>query len=147
MTLTWLFAALLGLPAGFTEAPAYVRLFTPRGAPPGAYRTFTATRDLDAVLAALSRDPSPARADVRAVREPPLQVESVVAADAFGQSGGYNRWKLALLYGAKRVKVARGPRVQDGRVVEAWTFISPFPDPTLERLNPGTLLIVLRLQP
>jgi hypothetical protein len=75
-----------------------------------------------------------------------VEARPVAAAEAFGQSGGYNRWKLARLYGARRAKVARMPRVENGRVVEAWTLISPYPDPGLERLEPGTLLIVLRLR-
>ena len=141
MLLTWLLAALLTLPDGFTESPAYVRLFTPAAVPPGTYRTFTTSRDLDAVLAGLPRDAS--RPEGSGSFEPQLEI----AADAFGQSGGYNRWKLALLYGARRARVARGPRLEDGRVVEAWTLVSPYPDPQLDRLNRGTLLIVLRLQP
>ena len=139
MALTWLILALLTVPDGFTDAPAYVRLFTPAGAPPGAYRTFTTKRNLDAVLAALPRDAS--RPASGGSFEPQLEI----VGDAFGQSGGYNRWKLALLYGAKRAKVARGPRLEHGRVVEAWTLVSPYPDPELERLNTGTLLIILKL--
>jgi hypothetical protein len=49
------------------------------------------------------------------------------------------------VYGARRARVARGPRVVDGRVVESWTLISPYPDPGLQRLEPGTLLIVLKV--
>jgi hypothetical protein len=141
MAFACLILALLGVPAHFTETPRFVRLFTPRGAVPGTYRTYTTDRDLDAVLAAIRHDPS----------TPPdngsFEPQSVIASDAFGQSGGYNRWKVALLYGAKRARVARGPRLENGRVIEAWTFVSPYPDADLERLNPGTLLIVLRLQP
>ncbi len=141
MPFACLILALLGVPGDFTEAPAFVRLFTPRGSPPGTYRAYTTVRNLDTVLAAIRQDPS----------TPPgngsFEPQSVIASDAFGQSGGYNRWKVALLYGARRAQVARGPRVEDGRVVEAWTLVSPYPDPRLERLNPGTLLIVLRLQP
>jgi hypothetical protein len=129
MALTWLLAALLGAP-GFTEAPEYVRLFTPRGVPAGTYRTYTADRSIEEVTAGLTGK---------------FAMESSIASDAFGQSGGYNRWKLALLYGARRVKVARGPRLEGGHVVEAWTLVSPYPDPALERLNTGTLLIVLKL--
>lgn len=139
MVLACLLLALLQPPAGFTETPAYVRLFTPRAAPPGTFRTFTANRDLDAVLSALGSDPSLSRENGS------FQAQAVIAAEAFGESGGYNRWKLAMLYGGRRARVARGPRVENGRVVEAWTLISPYPDPSLERLNPGTLLIVLRL--
>jgi len=141
MPLTWLLAALFTLPGGFTEAPAYVRLFTPAAVPPGTYRTFTTPDDLATVLGRLPRDAS--RPASGGTFEPQLEI----ATDAFGQSGGYNRWKLALLYGARRAKVARGPRLEHGRVVEAWTLVSPYPDPELDKLNPGTLLIVLRLQP
>lgn len=141
MPFVCLILALLGVPGDFTEAPAFVRLFTPRAAPRGTYRTYTTGRDLDAVLAAIRQDPS----------TPPgtgsFEAQSVIASDAFGQSGGYNRWKVALLYGGTRARVARGPRIENGRVVEAWTLVSPYPDAELERLNPGTLLIVLRLQP
>ena len=34
-----------------------------------------------------------------------------------------------------------------GRVVEAWTLISPYPDETMTTLRQGTLLIVLTLDP
>lgn len=129
------------LPHGFMESPAFLPLFTPRGLPPGTYRTYTSRHDLDTVVAALRRDRS-----VASGREG-LAVHSLIASDAFGQSGGYNRWKLALLYGARRARIARAARVADGRPVEAWTLISPYPDAQLEHLNPGTLLIVLRLTP
>lgn len=138
-TLLLLRLFLPGPPSGFTDAPAFVPLFTPRGVPAGTYRTYVSGGALDSVLAAVRRDPSLAAA--AGAFEP----QAVIASEAFGQSGGYNRWKLALLYGARRARVARGPRVVDGRVVEAWTLVSPYPDVELERLNPGTLLIVLRL--
>ena len=131
----------LGVLSGFTEAPVFVPLFTPRAVPPGTYRTYTTVRDLDTVLRGVRDDPSLRGGNGS------FEPQSVIAADAFGQSGGYNRWRLALLYGAKRARVARGPRIEDGRVVEAWTLVSPYPDAALERLNPGTLLIILRLPP
>lgn len=127
--------------AGFTETPAYVPLFTPRALPVGTYRTYTSKEALDTVLAAIRADSSLQKGHGS------FEAESVIASEAFGQSGGYNRWKLALLYGAARARTARGPRLENGRVIEAWTLVSPYPDPELERLNPGTLLIVLRLQP
>ena len=141
MAYACLILAALGLGGGFTEAPAFVPLFTPRGVPPGTYHTYTSGRDLESVLAELRTDPSLSR------EHGSFEPQSVVASEAFGESGGYNRWKMALLYGAKRARVARGPRFESGRVVEAWTLISPYPDTSLERLNPGTLLIVLRVQP
>jgi hypothetical protein len=105
-------------------------LFTPPRVPDGTYRTYVSPRPIDAVLAGM---------------EAGIDARPLVAFEAFGQSGGYDRWKLARLYGAKRAYVARLPRIENGRVVEAWTLISPYPGPTLERLEPGTLLIVLRL--
>ena len=62
--------------------------------------------------------------------------------DAFGLSGSYNRWKVAGLYRSRRASVSRGPRMHAGQM-ESWTLIAPYPDPTLQRLEPGTLIIVL----
>jgi hypothetical protein len=52
---------------------------------------------------------------------------------------------VARLYGAERARVSRGARTENGRAVESWTLISPYPDPTLQKLERGTLLVVLRL--
>jgi hypothetical protein len=134
-----LLLAQTALPPHFTEAPAFVPLFTPRGVPAGTYRAFTSPEDLDSVLTSVRRNSS--------LPLPPgsFEPQSVIASEAFGQSGGYNRWKLALLYGARRTRIARGPRIENGRTIEAWTLISPYPDANLEQLNAGTLLIVMRL--
>lgn len=123
--------ALLLTLAGWTESPLYRPLFTPPRLPEGIYQTYVSPRPIDWILA-----------DMQAG----VEARPVSAFEAFGQSGGYNRWKLARLYGAKRANVARLPRVENGRVVEAWTLISPYPDPSFERLEPGTLLIVLSLR-
>jgi hypothetical protein len=64
--------------------------------------------------------------------------------DAFGLSGSYNRWKVAGLYRSRRAQVARGPRLNQGEF-ESWTLIAPYPDETLQRLETGTLVIVLRM--
>ena len=125
-TLAVLFLAL----TGWTESPMFRHLFTPARVPEGTYRTYVTPRPVDEVLATMAAG---------------VDAQPLVALEAFGQSGGYDRWKLARLYGATRAKVARLPRVENGRVVEAWTLISPYPDAALERLEPGTLLIVLRL--
>jgi hypothetical protein len=117
--------------AGWTESPRFRLLFTPPRVPQGTYQTYVSPRAIREILA-----------EMQAGVEP----QAVVALEAFGQSGGYDRWALARLYGATRARVARLPRVEHGQVVEAWTLISPYPDPTLERLEPGTLLIVLRLR-
>ena len=73
------------------------------------------------------------------------QPASTAALDAFGQTGDYDRWALARLYGGRHPRVARGPRLApDGRT-ESWTLISPYPSPTLRRLESGTLALVLRV--
>jgi hypothetical protein len=37
--------------------------------------------------------------------------------------------------------------MENGRGVESWTAESPYPDPSLGRLDGGTLLIVMRVPP
>ena len=59
---------------------------------------------------------------------------------AFGAAGPYNRTTLARLYGGTRVQVARGWAEYDDRF-ESVTLISPYPDPSLVRLSPGTMAI------
>lgn len=123
-------------PAGFREAPEFLGVFTPPRAPAGTYATYVSASELERSLK-----------EIRGHAEMPADwaIQTLPPFDAFGRSGGYDRWKLARLYGSRRARVARGPRLVDGRVVEAWTLISPYPDARLERLEPGTLLIVLRV--
>jgi hypothetical protein len=121
------------------EAPEYLPLFTPPRAPVGAYSTYVSKLDIDAAVTRIRRDP--AAASVPGA----WQVHALIPFDAFGQSGGYDRWKVARLYGAKRARVARGPRMENGQVVESWTLVSPYPDALVQRLEPGTLLIILRV--
>ena len=59
--------------------------------------------------------------------------------------GTYDRFKLARLFGSHRPDVARGPHGRRGLVEESWTLMSPYPSPDLSQLEPGTLLIVLRV--
>ena len=117
--------------------PVYLDLFAP-AIHRSAYQAFVSPLPLDRLLKSLT-DPGFA--------SPPgaWQPERQLAVDAFGRAGRYDRSKLARLYGARRVDVARAPRIEDGRVVESWTLVSPYPDPRLERLEPGTLILVLRL--
>ena len=67
-------------------------------------------------------------------------VESLEALDAFGAAGDYSRFALARLYAGKRVRVMRGWVKQDGRFL-SMTLLSPYPDATLTRLLPGTMVI------
>ena len=122
------------------EAPPYVDLFAPRSAR-DAYYAYVSGLDLERALQAL--------AGARDLLHPPgaWQPRSFGAVDAFGLSGPYNRSLLAAVYGARAARVARGPRSQDGRVAESWTLISPYPSIDLNHLEPGTLLLILRVPP
>jgi hypothetical protein len=121
---------------GWLEVPAYVPLFAP-ATHAGAYRAFVSPLPLTELLRTL--------ADDQTLLRPPGAWEGRRggALDAFGRSGGYDRWTLAQLYGGRGATVARGPRAVGGRVVESWALISPYPDPQLRRLEPGTLILVL----
>jgi len=83
-----------------------------------------------------------------AVLRPPgaWEPHAMIPYDAFGLSGSYNRWKVAGLYRSRRAYVSRGPRINEGQL-ESWTLIAPYPDTTLQRLESGTLIIVLRIPP
>ena len=143
-------AALVGLVATFVTAqvpstgawqaaPGYLRLFAPSGPRAAAYRTYVSPLDLDTVLTRLSTDTS--------LLHPPgaWSPAALLPSDAFGDTGAYDRSKMARLYGSTRVMVARGPRGPGGRPIEAWTLISPYPSRDMEHLESGTLLIVLDL--
>jgi hypothetical protein len=72
-------------------------------------------------------------------------VQRLGAGDAFGAEGSYNRIRLAVLVGGRRLDVARGSiRDADGAVT-AFTLISPYPDPELRELKPGTMTIVFHV--
>src|SRR5262249_2769114 len=68
--------------------------------------------------------------------------EQVAPVDALGTAGGYDRAAVARLYGALRPTVARG-WIRRGGELESVTLVSPVPDPTATRLEPGTLIIRL----
>lgn len=121
------------------EAPEYLNLFAPV-AHRENYRAYVSPDGLDDTLRRLMADP--------AVQRPAgaWTPEWVHPFDAFGRTGSYNRWKLAGLYGSRRARVARGPRVDQGQA-ESWMLVAPYPDPALQRLESGTLIIVLRLPP
>jgi len=108
----------------------------------------------DPALAALFTPPRPivGRYEACTLQEP---IESVVKGDAathygaveetdwlgaFGTAGTYDRAHLARLYGGTGVRVARGWR-KEGTRFESVTLISPYPDATLTRLDPGTMVI------
>ncbi len=122
------------------NAPEYVRLFAPVRAHTSAYHAYVSPLDLPTVLRQLEGHPA-------LLRPPGAWIPSaLLPSDAFGQTGSYDRLRMAKLYGARRAMVARGPRAEGERPTQAWTLISPYPDGNLARLEPGTLLIVLDLQ-
>ena len=113
-------------------------LFAPR-VHRDAYRAYVLAAGLDAALRLVAHDPGALQAPGSWAPHPQLP------ADAFGQGGTYDHQKIARLYGSRRASVARGPHGHDDVVDEMWTLISPYPTPGLERLETGTLLIVLRI--
>jgi hypothetical protein len=125
------------LRAGWRDAPEYVRLFAPQ-AQLAAYRAYVSPLGLEATLEQIAADP--------ATLHPPgaWTPQAMIPYDAFGLSGSYNRWTVAGLYRSRRAQVARGPRLDHGQT-ESWTLIAPYPDAALRRLEPGTLIIVLRI--
>lgn len=129
----------LSLPG--VPSPAHARLFTPRGAPADSYRVTVLDVPLDqaraAVMLALEVPASPPAGSG------PWAVRRLEVAEAFGASGTYDRTRLARLFRGRRAQVARGPVVRQGLTVASVTLISPYPDPTLSRLETGTMVILL----
>jgi hypothetical protein len=131
-------------PSGaWTGAPEYLRLFAPSGPRAAAYHIYVSALGIETLLARLAAEPS--------LLHPPgaWMPAALLPADAFGQTGGYDRSKLARLYGSRRALVAHGPRAPSnalGTGSEAWTLISPYPSLDMTRLEPGTMLMVLNLQ-
>jgi hypothetical protein len=66
--------------------------------------------------------------------------EYLEALDAFGGGGGVERAPLARRYCGLRVTVRRGWRRSAGQF-EMITLLSPYPDESLSRLHPGTMVI------
>jgi hypothetical protein len=121
----------------WTESPAHVRLFAP---PPhqSEYRAFVSNAALDDVLSRLAgAQPGPPGA---------WRPQPVSSLDAFGSSGTYNRFQLARMYVGNSVRTAHGPWLTAAGL-EAWTLVSPYPNAALDKVEPGTLLIVLRVPP
>ena len=66
--------------------------------------------------------------------------DAVDPLDAFGTAGPYDRLALSRLYGSRRARVTRSWSVA-GRDLVSTTYVSPYPDPTFTKLEPGTLII------
>src|SRR5262245_60102999 len=77
----------------WTSAPQYVRLFAPTGPRAAAYRAYTSSLNLQAVLQRLEGD--------SAILHPPgaWVPMALLPLDAFGRTGNYQIWKLSRLFG------------------------------------------------
>jgi hypothetical protein len=64
----------------------------------------------------------------------------------FDAAALFDRARLARVYGGKAPRIARGPLVEHGVVTGTVLLVSPYPEPDLERLNPGTLIMTVRLE-
>ena len=129
-----------GAAATWRDAPDYVTLFAPVNAR-AAYSAATSPDSLDAVLAEI-------RDEAASVLAPgSWQPRTESATDTFGTAGLHNRWTLARLFGSRQVRVARGARMDRGRIVESWTLMSPYPSTDLRTLHAGTLRVALRIAP
>jgi hypothetical protein len=107
-------------------APALADLFTPPRPIVGRYEVCTTAEPLGALAAAGTT------------------IEAVDPLDAFGTAGPYDRFALVRLYGATRAQVVRR-WIDRGTELESQTLISPYPDPGLTRLMPGTMIISLHV--
>jgi hypothetical protein len=101
--------------------PSLTALFTPLHPQLGHYEVCTTEEPIDKIAAGSS-------------------IEAIEPLDAFGLAGDYDRSKLTRLYGGTRARVAHQWK-QQADAFESVTFISPYPDATLTRLMPGTMLI------
>ena len=108
--------------------PALTALFTPFRPVLGRYEICTTAEPLERAAANTPGGPRYGPSDMLE----PL--------DAFVAGGPYNRAALVRLYGGTRVRVVRG-WVDHGDRFESVTLLSPYPNATLTRLEPGTMMI------
>ena len=120
------------LAAALSCDPALTSLFTPLRPRLGRYEVCTTADPLDRVAAPLPDGPKYGL------------IEMLEPLEAFGAAGPYDRIALARLYTGKRVRVARG-WIERGDRFESITLLSPYPDATLTRLLPGTMMITWTL--
>jgi hypothetical protein len=118
---------------------ALTRTFTPRTVAKDTYRVYVTQTGIDEVAAAF-RAAAPA-ANARGA----WTAQEMDPLDAFGEAGPYDRAKVARLYIGLRARVAHGPIVEGGRTLASITLVSPYPNASLSRLEPGTLIIDFRI--
>ena len=106
--------------------PVLAGLFTPLQPRLGRYEVLTSAAPLSEVI--------------QEVGNAGWKVELLAPLQAFGNAGAYDKAALARLYVGRRVSVSRGWIQRNGHF-ESLTLISPYPDASLSRLNPGTLIV------
>jgi hypothetical protein len=130
-------AGMAELPVPGTRDGTLTSLFEPVGAPGGIYEVYVAVEPIAVLAARLGAgDPAP-RADA-------WKVLGSDPTAAFGIEGRYDKARLARLFGGRRVQVARGS-LRGPHGVVGYTLISPYPDPSLQTLRSGTMIIVARI--
>jgi hypothetical protein len=110
-------------------------LFTPAQPELGRYEVCTTAEALEQVVASGPAD---------AIHFG--DIEALESLDAFGKAGPYDRARLARLYGGTRVKVVHGWGTSASGFTSV-TLLSPYPDPSLTRLLPGTMSIRWQTRP
>jgi hypothetical protein len=116
---------------------ALTRRFTPGSVAHGTYVVYRSERPVSDLAAELrAHDPAPSQGAWKPERQDSLE--------AFDGASRADRFRIAELYVGIHPFVARGSLVRDGRRL-AYTLISPYPDATLSRLKPGTLIIVFHI--
>lgn len=119
------------------SSPAHAVLFAPPGRA-GLFAFATTRERLDDVVAYYREHwPSPDRRSWMVERSGPN--------DVFDGAALFDRARLARLYGGRPIRVARGPMIENGRVTHTVLLVSPYPEPDLEHLNPGTLIMTVRV--
>jgi hypothetical protein len=125
-------------------SPELAKQFAPRRVPEGAYQVTVLKEGIEGAVRLVGTAVAP-----EVGPDDPAgawRIQELDPLEAFGTAGVYDRSRLARLYAGRRVSVVRGPVERHGAVVAAVTLISPYPDATLSRLEPGTLAILLRVQ-
>jgi hypothetical protein len=116
---------------------ALTRLFTPRAAPEGSYHVYVSSSAVEKIAGLLKGAAKNGAGGWTVQQMDPL--------DVFGTAGDYDELAVARLYVGHRPRVARGPVLENGRVVASIWLISPYPDPALTHLEKGTLIIEFRV--
>ena len=151
VTLTVALAAALltgawqGLDSGLPgePSPALARLFTPPHAPAGSYDVRVLRGGIAQARQALWDAVNGGTTGGTGAES--WRIQELDPLDVFGETGTYPRTRVARLYTGRRASVVRVPIERHGSTMAAVTLVSPYPDPTISRLEPGTMIIVLHL--